>query len=150
MTAPPTVVSIDGAMKDFSTTRKPVRFVVDGDVFEGPSEVPAELLIEYGEKFDANADNRDQLDGLKDLFRMFLWEGDYERICARLGDRQNPISLEQADKICTWLTEVHGMRPTQPPSDSSSPSSSPESGTGSTESAQPEDSTPDDSPSPDS
>lgn len=132
MTAPPTVVSVDGGMKDFSSTRKPVQFTVDGDVFTGPAEVAAEELIAYGEKFDANAPPRGQLDGLKDLLEIFLWDDDYKRICERLGNRRSPISLEQLDNICNWLTEYHGMRPTQPPSDSSSLSSSPESGTDST------------------
>lgn len=150
MTAPPTVVPVDTGMKDFSTTRKPVRFAIDGDVFEGPAEVAAEELIAYGEKFDANADQRGQLDGLKDLCQIFLWDDSYMRMCERLGDRRNPISLQQLDDICNWLTEYHGMRPTQPPSDSSSPSSSPESGTDSTASLPAEESIPDVSPSPDS
>lgn len=152
MTVSPTVVPVDGAMKDFSSSRKPISFTVDGDVFEGPGEIAAALLIEYGEKFSSGMEdsNRTQLDDLKDLMEIFLWEDDFKRLCERLGDKHRPIGLTQLDGIANWLTEYHGMRPTQPPSDSSSPSSNPESGTDSTAVALPEDSTPDDSPSPDS
>lgn len=147
MTAAPTVVPVDGAMKDFSTHRKPVSFTIDGDVFTGPAEIAAELLIDYGVKFakGQTEDNRTQLDDLKDLMSIFLWEDDYNRLVARLADKRNPIGLEQLDQICDWLTEYHGMRPTQPPPDSSSPSSNPASGTDMTATVPTEDSTPDSS-----
>lgn len=150
MTAPPVVTALDPSMRDFSTSRKPVQFVIDGDVFSGPCEVAAELLVDYGERFNRADEGRTQLDDLKDLMSIFLWEEDFTRLCARLGDKRHPIGLKQLDDVAEWLTEYHGMRPTKPPSDSSSRSSNPASGTSSTDSAPVEDSTPDVSPSPDS
>jgi hypothetical protein len=126
------------AKKDFSKAREPISFEIDGESFEAAEAIPADVLAEGVTILNSidpeTATAKDQIGALKGFMEMCLFPESYERFVYRMGNKANPIDLDQVDQIGTWLVEQYGMRPTQPSSASTDGSPSLGSGTTSTES----------------
>lgn len=130
--------------KDFSRKREAKTFAIDGDTFHAAVALPGEIFVEFTERlsaFEAANTWREQFDALGAALEVVLLPDSYERLRARAKDLEYPVDLDQLAEIGMWLMDEYGLRPTQPPSDSSDGSPDPESGTSSTESTQPEEST---------
>lgn len=131
-------------VKDFSQARERLLFKIDGDVFEAAAALPGKTLARFAGRFgdiDKVAPEQ-QLDAITDALGMVLLPGSAALFAKRLEDLTNPISLEQASDVITWLLERYGMRPTEPSSPSSAGQPSPASGTSLTGAALPSESTP--------
>lgn len=114
-------------MREFNRSRaEPVRFSMDGDVFDAVPEIPAYVLAELVEKF-SNASAADVAGRFKEMLaviRQLLVPDSREAFERRLSDGGNPISLPQLQDLIVWLMgEVYGARPTPPPSPSPAPPS---------------------------
>lgn len=130
--------------KDFSKRRTPKTFTIDGDTFEVASVLPAEVFVEFTTRFGEFQESDTWADNFRALdlaIKLVMLPDSYTLLRKRLGDVANPIELEQMADIVLWLIDEYGLRPTQPPSDSSDGSPSPESGISSTESTPPAEST---------
>lgn len=135
----------DTDVKDFSAPPRKVTFNIDHsetagggpDRFDGVQDLPALLLVEFVGTLDQinDTDMAQQPDLFKSIFELVLAEDSATRFIARMGDKNDPISLTQIMDIMPWVMEQYGMRPTQPSSDSSSGSESQDGGTNSTDSA---------------
>ncbi len=130
--------------KDFSKKRTPIRFVIDGDTFEAAPAIAAETLCEFAGLYEQASGAK----GLAETYRllttvleMTLMPDSWQRLHERLGDRVEPIELDQLSSVVEWLLEAYGLRPTQLPSPSSGGEPSPPPGTSSTESTVPAGST---------
>ncbi len=125
-------------LKDFSRARARVRFRIDQDVFEAASALPAEILVEFSNKFAGITDKTlraDELFGaIREVFSLVLLPESYDRMTSRLRDQTNPVDLEQMSDTLVWLVEQYGLRPTPPSSSSPSGPVLPAPGTGLTES----------------
>lgn len=130
--------------KDFSRKRETKPFTVDGDTFQAAVAIPGEVFVEFTERFadfEESGTWRENFEALAAALELVLLPDSYKLIRDRMKDLTNPIDLDQMADIVLWLMDEYGLRPTQPPSDSSDGSPSPESGTSSTENTQPEEST---------
>lgn len=129
-------VPVDQEMRDFSIKDKSRKqFTIDDDVFVGPYAITADEMTTLGDTFmalGADPTAQGQIDGLKKLLVLMLDGPSYETFVRRMGDKENPITLEQLNDVVMWLMEQHGMRPTQSSSNSYSESPNPGSGTSST------------------
>jgi hypothetical protein len=136
--APPT------GPKDFSRRRDAKTFVIDGDTFEATSALPGEVFVQFTEhfaEFEESDSWRNNFDALAAALELVLLPESYKLLRSRLADLTNPVDMEQMADIVLWLMDEYGLRPTQPPSDSSDGSPDPESGTSSTENTPPEEPT---------
>ena len=126
-------------VKDFSRKRERLIFRIDDDIFEAATALPGKTLSRFATRFaDIEKTPFDkQLDVFADALGMVLLPESNARFQKRLDDLENPIELEQASDVITWLLERYGLRPTEPSSDSSTGPTSPASGTNSTD-AQPQ------------
>lgn len=132
--------------------RKRVRFYLDDDLFEGYSGLDAFTAMEFMDKADTwqDASTADEAKAiLRELFQICLKPESYERFVIRLGDRENPVDVEELPEIIAYLFEAFGLRPTQLPSDSSGGPESQGTGTDSTDAPPSEASTSSPSPSTD-
>jgi len=124
------------AKKDFSKAREQISFEIDGETFEAAEAIPADVLAEGVTVLNGvdpeTATATDQIGALKSFMEMCLFPESYERFSYRMGNKANPIDLDQVDQVASWLVEQYGMRPTQPSSDSTDGSPSPVPGTTST------------------
>lgn len=127
-------------VKDFSRKRERLVFRIDDDVFEAATALPGKTLSRFATRFtDIEKTPFDkQLDVFADALAMVLLPESNSRFQKRLDDLENPIELEQASDVITWLLEHYGLRPTEPSSDSSTGPVSPASGTNSTDAQQPQ------------
>lgn len=125
-------------IKDFSKARKRLRFRVDDDVFEATPAIPAEVMIQFAEKFSSADPSKmsvaDQLLIFREMLETVVLPGSMTRLRERMSDSANPVDMDQLDAIVSWLFEEYGMRPTEASSASSSGDALPETGTTSTES----------------
>lgn len=129
-------------MREFNRSRaEPVRFSMDGDIFDAVPEIPANLMVDLVDKLTTPAtDPSGQFKQALDVLRQLLTPDSRETFERRLSDPANPISLPQLTELTSWLLgEVYGGRPTQPPSPSPAPPS--DGGLPSTDGAQPAGST---------
>lgn len=118
-------------MREFNRSRaEPVRFKMDGDVFDAVPEIPAHLMRQLAEKFGSAAeptnpaDVLSRYDDMLAVMRQLLVPDSREVFERRLSDGANPISLPQLQDLIVWLMgEVYGARPTPPPSPSPAPPS---------------------------
>lgn len=137
--------STDNApVRDFTRKRKRLVFRIDDDVFEAASALPGKTLGAFATRF-ANIEKipvAQQLDVFAEALGLVLLPESNARFQKRLDDLNNPIELEQASDVVTWLMEEYGHRPTQPSSPSSTGQPSPASGTSSTDAQQPQESIP--------
>ena len=132
-TSPPPV-------KDFSRPHRQLQFRIDDDLFEAARALPGKTLARFAARF-ADVDKAPvdkQLDVFTEALGMVLLPESNTRFQKRLDDLEQPIELEQASDVITWLLEEYGLRPTEPSSESSSGPSSPASGTNSTGEQQPQ------------
>lgn len=139
-----TLTGTPAPIKDFSEQHERVLFRVDGDVFEAARTIPGKTLARFAGRF-ANIEKvpaEQQLDAMAEALGMVLLPESNALFQKRLDDLHNPISLEQASNVITWLLERYGMRPTQPSSPSSDGPASPVSGTSSTDAVPLPESTP--------
>jgi hypothetical protein len=130
--------------RDFSRKRKRVHFVIDDDTFDATPAIPADLLVEFGVRYEqaASAESLpEQFELLTGVLELVLLEDSYALLRKRMKDRHNPVELDQLNDIIEYLMSEYGLRPTQPSPDSSDGQPNPESGTNSTETTQPEAST---------
>lgn len=131
-------------VKDFSRKRERLIFRIDDDIFEAATALPGKTLARFASRFadieDTPVDK--QLDVFADALGMVLLPESNSRFQKRLDDLENPIELEQASDVITWLLGHYGLRPTGPSSGSSTGLASPASGTNSTDAQQPTVSTP--------
>jgi hypothetical protein len=132
------------AARDFSRKRKRLDFTIDSDTFEAASVLPADVFAQFVTLYNdrVNVDTiAEQLGLLKQALELALLPESWQRFSARLADKAHPIDDDQMSDVMLWLLEEYGMRPTQPSPSSSDGPASPESGTPSTESTPPEEST---------
>lgn len=125
-----TLTGTPAPIKDFSEQHERVLFRIDGDVFEAARTIPGKTLSRFAGRF-ANIEQvpaEQQLDAIADALGMVLLPESNALFQKRLDDLHNPISLEQASNVITWLLERYGMRPTEPSSPSSAGQPSPASG----------------------
>lgn len=122
-------------VKDFSRKRERLIFRIDDDIFEAATALPGKTLSRFATRFaDIEKTPIDkQLDIFADALGMVLLPESNARFQKRLDDLENPIELEQASDVITWLLEHYGLRPTEPSSDSSTGPQNPEPGTSSTD-----------------
>lgn len=122
-------------IRDFSRKRERLVFRIDDDVFEAAAALPGNTLAQFATRF-SNVESvplDQQLKVFADALGLVLLPESNARFQKRLDDLQNPIELEQASDVITWLLEHYGLRPTEPSSDSSTGPASPASGTNSTD-----------------
>jgi hypothetical protein len=133
MSEPGWVAATDRSIQDF-TVHLDVRFRIDDDVFTGRPNISAERLI----RFIAVMDEMDakplaeQAGLIGQSFEMMLDAESAARFVARLADDENPISMDQVNRVQAWLMEQYGMRPTTPAGSSSAGPPAPAAGTSST------------------
>jgi hypothetical protein len=143
--------NVESEMQDFSSY-KDVRFRIDHvggeqkgepEYFIGLPELPALMLVEFsGTLADLNeATVKDQPKLFTDIFELILTEESAARFTTRMSSREDPIGINQLNKILPWLMEQYGLRPTTPSSGSSGGSPNPDDGTNSTDTASPAEST---------
>jgi hypothetical protein len=119
--APP-AVDADGVL-DFTVARRPVRFRVDGDVFEAIAALPAMMafeLSEIGARLRDAPTTAARQAALLEVFGAILLPSSLERFVQRLGSPTEPIDAGQLIAIVQGLLGTYGLRPT-PPSPGSSP-----------------------------
>lgn len=118
-------------IRDFTEKHERLLFRIDDDVFEAARTLPGKTLARFASRFNGieTATVDKQLDAFADALSMVLLPDSNSLFQKRLEDLENPIGLEQASDVITWLLEHYGVRPTQPSSDSSSGQPSPEPGT---------------------
>lgn len=121
---------------DFSIPRRSIRFRVDDDVFEATPEIPVDVALEFADHAErlerADVSEQEKFVSVRRLLELLLRGDSAERFVARLGDRDNPIGVQQFVKIIQWLFGEYGLRPTESGSESFAGPSSPEFGTSST------------------
>lgn len=126
------------AIKDFSRQREKIEFTIDGDLFEGPSAIPAQTLLNFAKDFGSmdpattTVDN--QLAAFRSVLSIALLPESFARFEKRMSDVERPIEMSQVEQIIEWLFEKHGLRPTQLSSGSPDGQLPPGSGITSTES----------------
>jgi hypothetical protein len=112
------------AKKDFSKKRERISFEIDGEDFEAAEAIPADDLarvVTMLNSVDPNvATPTEQVEAFKSFMETCLFPESYERFAYRMGNKANPIDLDQVNDISTWIVEQYGMRPTKPSADSSS------------------------------
>lgn len=122
------------ATKDFTKQRDEITFVIAPDTFHAWPAMAADVLINYAARLQnmVSGSAADQFGVYKDVLSEVLQPESYARFVERMGDKANPVDLEQLDAVTSWLFEQYGLRPTQPSGPSSTGPSDPAPGTGST------------------
>jgi hypothetical protein len=122
---------------DFTVERKPIKFRVDGDVFEAIPALPTMMAFELGNVGDMMRDAADpeqRRQAFLNVFGKLLKPSSLERFVERLGSSEEPIDPAQLIAIVQGLLSRYGLRPTQPSGDSSPPPVGQVPGTPSTDS----------------
>lgn len=114
----PTIVMIgDEEVFDFSGDQKPIKFKIDGDVFEAVRDLPALTAMEFGQYANTleTSDNLDdQAKAVDRMFRLVLKPKSAEKFIERLTDSEEPIGAKQMNGVMMWLMGKYGFRPTAP------------------------------------
>lgn len=125
-----------GEIKDFSKARKQLVFRIDEDVFEAVSAIPAEVMIQFAERFTSADPSsmapKEQVGVFREMLETVLLPESMAVMRKRMADPRNPVDMAQLDEVITWLFEEYGLRPTQESSSSSDGGSPPGPGTTST------------------
>lgn len=110
-------------IKDFTKQRKKLVFRIDDDEFEAAAAIPAEVMIQFAERFTSvdptKMTPKDQVGLFRDMLEIVLLPESMSTMRKRMADPRQPVDIEQLDSIITWLFEEYGMRPTQASSSSS-------------------------------
>lgn len=131
-------------VKDFTLAPKGQKFKIDDDIFETIPEIPLGHFAEFAKIVGLNFRDEGAVDAIIEMLMKFLVDESATLFRSRTTDKKKPIALGHVLPIINWLLEVYGLRPTQPSSTSSTPSTV-EDGTSSTAGASPEASTAQDS-----
>lgn len=123
-------------IRDFTLTRKRIKFRIDDDVFEayGILGLPLMQQLIKSAKMLGNLVKEEKFDSITSIFDDVLYPESAERFKQRVhtvGDEAIDVK-EQLIPILHYLLEKYGVRPTQPSSDSSTGSPSGTDGTTST------------------
>lgn len=98
---------VDRPVRDFSTGRQPIRFRVDGDLFEALAELPALdsiLLTELLNAFDrVDVTGRERFEVIVKFLETVLVAESAERFVARLTSRAQPIGFNRLLDVMLWL-----------------------------------------------
>lgn len=127
---------------DFSYNPPPIRFAADGDRFEGYPIIPTWSFQQLGKilagGFKIDLEDPDSVEKIvtkmADVFDVLLEPLSAQVIRERLLGKngRRPLDLrQQVMPMLQYVMERHGLRPTEPPSDSSTGSPSVDGGTGS-------------------
>lgn len=117
--------------KDFSTSPEPVVFEIKPDTFVCLPDIPFDVLADLATlgKTDGVVDPAAQLRRMHDFFDVIL-EPDSAAVFRQRtakptidSPNPNPIGMKVILEVMQWLTEVYGLRPTQPSSESADGSS---------------------------
>lgn len=121
--------------RDFTKKRKRVHFKIDDDDFDCVSALPPDdlqVVASMWKDYRADSDETNvakTLSKLREIFEVFILPESYAVFSRRLGDRKNPIDVQQLMEIIQWIIEIYAARPTQPSSSSSDTSVSGDGGT---------------------
>lgn len=115
--------------RDFSGKKRDVRFTADGDTFTGVERVPTTPMANIVVRINASSKMEEKVAAVIDFFDICLLDESAALMRKRLGDKENPIDLEQAMDIIGYLVEVYGARPTEPSASSSAGSPTEVTGT---------------------
>jgi hypothetical protein len=127
-------------IRDFTKARRHLKFRVDDDVFEAPSDIPAMVLLEFARRFESLgevAETAAYIEATQATIEMVLLPESAARFVKRMSDPEKPISLLQINEIVPWLMEEYAGRPLKPSSDSSDGQSAQVPGTSSTDGSPP-------------
>ncbi len=157
MTAPPTIHPAGGNgapvddILDFTIKRKPVRFRIDGDLFQAAPALPAGVAFEFaelaGQLQEQGRDRVAEARAAMGLFEKILYPDSYRRFTERMHSIEEPIDPGQLFMVVSGLMARYGLRPTEPSADSSAGPAAPADGTNSTGEPPPSESTSTSSPS---
>lgn len=133
-----------GETPDF-TPVSTVKFTLYGETFYGVPELTLDSSFHYetlSQQFaDKDRTPEERIESMRMVIRTLLEPDSAERFIGGLTDRQKPIGIATTTRVFKYIMESYGERPTTPGSDSSAGSDSPESGTPSTASSSPAEST---------
>lgn len=119
-------------IRDFSKKRKQLTFRIDDDVFEAVAAIPAEVMIQFAERFTSadptQMSPKDQVGIFREMLEIVLFPESMATMRKRMADPRNPVDMEQLDEVISWLFEEYGMRPTEGSSSSSNGGSPPVTG----------------------
>jgi hypothetical protein len=123
-------------IRDFTKRRKAPVFRIDDDTFTAVAAIPAEEMISFAEQITtadpSQMSPREQVALLRKTLENMLEPESLARFQSRMGDRRNPIDMEQLNDVVEWLFEEYGLRPTTGSASSSNGVSPPVPGTTST------------------
>lgn len=123
----------DVRFRDFSKKRKPIFFILDSPNPEGERfDCYPALALPSLQEISLIAGDMTQekvLESFSAFFKVVLQPDSAERMEKKLYDRLNPLEVEQANDIMSWLMEEYGLRPSKPSSDSSAGSPTDDAGT---------------------
>lgn len=108
--------------KDFTSHITSVRFKVGENLFDALPVIPlatAEELSKLGEDIKQGS-TTERINKISTLFSALLTEESAARFQVMAQDPKGPLGIKQVQEIIMWLLEVHGLRPTQALSESSS------------------------------
>lgn len=98
---------------DFTTAPvPPLQFTVDNDTFYAAGECPGGTVTDLALSADSENES-EQLRIAMSFFDQVLLPESADLFAERLRDPQNPISLQKAMKIFTWLVTSYTDFPTQ-------------------------------------
>lgn len=140
---------------DFSISRKSKVFRLEDDVFHAYPMIPIPAMQimmraarEMGAAFNEEAATDDAIASLTskigDMFNALLPAAEAKIMRDRLASSDGRVAVDlrqQVMPIINWLMGKYGLRPTEPPAESSTGLPAGGTGTGSTAGAQPEEST---------
>lgn len=116
-----TEVEVTEEIKDFASNRKPIKFRINGELFEAAPDVAAELMMKFADQAEIldnpGATNEQRSEVIRNLFYMVLMPESADRFVARLNDPENPIGIRIFTEVTQWILEQYGLRPTEPDSD---------------------------------
>lgn len=132
----------DGVMEFTTNTPKPVFFRLDGIDMYAAGVMPAGFMLDVIENRTSlrNSDRSGQMRIILDMLKSVIFPESWAVVHRRMYDPKDPIEFETIVRMVNWLTGKVYRRPTQRSSVSSGERS--QTGTSSTDGAQPTESTP--------
>lgn len=121
-------------VKDFSKARPKLFLSLDGVRYEARTSIGLRTLqrIQAVHRGGSGGDLGQKLNLFEELFRALLKSDAIDAFLERVNDEDDPVDFQQLEGMIAYLTEFHGLRPTEGPSASPNGSSNEPSGTDST------------------
>lgn len=120
--------------QDFSDSRKPVRFKVQGELYQAYEALSVDTLqrvVTFAKQVGDLSD--DVIPALSGFYRLVMDEENATRLINQfVSQAEEPATADQAVAVMNWLLEVYGLRPSVSSSDSSVGSATDGAGTPST------------------